>query len=436
MSKVKISKLISQLILILSFSLLFYIFYKSELVHLGKVQNYYLKYYIFSIFFIMLAIVSFFISYEVKLNVLLLFCSFIIIFFLIELFLIYQKKNIYGVKDMSDDRSPMEVYKELKSNNFVLYLSPSNFLGNPNLKNPYSLSGISNSKTIWCNENGYYVYYNSDRYGFGNPDDEWDKKSTDYLVIGDSFGKGACVNEEDSISGNLRNYNNSVLNLSNSGNGPLTQYATLREYLGLKNVKKILWIYYEGNDLFNLEIELKNKFLINYISNGDFSQNLYQKQDEIDNKLLEFLNNKFKNYNFSKQDKSYFDTIFKFLKLTNLRKVTIERNYEYLTSVPDEFEKILKLAKILSEKNGSELYFIYLPDLSRYERRDFNNLDYLSYGKILQIVSKLEIKLIDLNISLFSKLDNQNSLRPYFGAHFNKRGYSLISEAIYNEIVK
>ena len=436
MRKLKTSKFISLILLILSFSMLFYIFYKSELVHLGKLKNYYFKYYIFSIFVLLLTIISFFIRYEVKLNILLLFCSFIIIFFLLELFLIYQKKNIYGVKDISDDRSPMEVYKELKSKDFVLYLSPSNFITNSNLKNLYSLSGISNSKTIWCNENGYYVNYNSDRYGFGNPDDEWDKTSIDYLIVGDSFGKGACVNEEDSISGNLRSYENSVLNLSNSGNGPLIQYATLKEYLGLKNVKKILWIYYEGNDLFNLEIELKNKFLINYITNDNFSQNLHKKQNEIDNKLLKFLNNKLKNYDFSKKDKGYFDEIFKFLKLTNLRRLTIDRNYEYLTSVPDEFEKILKLAKILSEKNGSELYFIYLPDLSRYDRRDFNNLDYLNYGKILQIVDKLEIKLIDLNISLFSKLDNHNSLRPYLGAHFNIEGYKLLSEAIYSESIK
>ena len=33
----------------------------------------------------------------------------------------------------------------------------------------------SNSETIFCNENGYFIYQ-SDRYGFNNPDDQWDQK--------------------------------------------------------------------------------------------------------------------------------------------------------------------------------------------------------------------------------------------------------------------
>ena len=48
----------------------------------------------------------------------------------------------------------------------------------------------------------------------------------------------------------------SVLNLAYSGNAPLKEYATLREYLST-NVQKILWFYYEGNDLDNLKDELK-----------------------------------------------------------------------------------------------------------------------------------------------------------------------------------
>ena len=53
---------------------------------------------------------------------------------------------------------------------------------------------ISDSKTINCNENGYYSIYKSDRFGFNNPDLEWDKKDIEYLLIGDSFVHGACVN--------------------------------------------------------------------------------------------------------------------------------------------------------------------------------------------------------------------------------------------------
>ena len=64
--------------------------------------------------------------------------------------------------------------------------------------------------------------------------------------------------------------NKSALNLSNRGNGPLVEYATLREYLK-SNVKKILWIYYEGNDPDDLIKELQSNILNEYLKDLSFS---------------------------------------------------------------------------------------------------------------------------------------------------------------------
>ena len=57
-----------------------------------------------------------------------------------------------------------------------------------------------------CNENGYYSIYDSDRFGFNNPDDQWDQ-DLDFLLIGDSFVNGACVNRPNDIGSNLRKFN-------------------------------------------------------------------------------------------------------------------------------------------------------------------------------------------------------------------------------------
>ena len=72
----------------------------------------------------------------------------------------------------------------------------------------------------------------------------------------------------------------SVLNLGISGNGPLIEYATLREYLDT-NVKKVLWVYYEGNDIGGLKYELTNNILIKYLNDNNFTQNLKFRQNEI-----------------------------------------------------------------------------------------------------------------------------------------------------------
>ena len=148
----------------------------------------------------------------------------------------------------------------------------------------YSLSGISNSKTVYCNENGYTAIYDSDRFGFNNPDTEWDNREFEYLLLGDSFTQGACVNRPNDISSVLRTLSDKkVLNLGLRGNGPLKEFATLKEYLP-KNTKKILWMYFE-NDLEGLKQEIKENFLINYIEDKNFKQNLIKRQSEIDEQL-------------------------------------------------------------------------------------------------------------------------------------------------------
>ena len=43
------------------------------------------------------------------------------------------------------------------------------------------------------------------------------------------------------------------------GTGPLIQYSILREYLP-RNTKNIIWLYHEGNDNQELEIEMKDSF--------------------------------------------------------------------------------------------------------------------------------------------------------------------------------
>ena len=99
-----------------------------------------------------------------------------------------------------------------------------------------------------------------------------------------SFGE--CVNRPNDIASILRKLSNkAVINLGYGSNGPIIEYAALREYYP-KNTKKILWLYSEINDLFDINEELKNKVLKNYFDNEKFTQNLKTKQDLIDEIVL------------------------------------------------------------------------------------------------------------------------------------------------------
>ena len=425
------------LCLIISFILLIYTFYKSEIYYDGSRSSYYLTYYLISILLIFFSIFSFFLNHKFKEYLIITVISLVFGLYFFEAYLslyyidkhLLKKVKIYEsqTKKKYDTRTKFKVYKDLKKNDndIKVALFAQYHLGQSH--ELYPLSGISNSKTIHCNENGYYSIYQSDRYGFSNPDSEWDSKNIEYLLVGDSFTHGACVDRPNDIASNLRKLSNqSVLNLGYSGNGPLIQYATLREYLN-PNVKKVLWIYYDGNDLQDLYREINDKKLKKYLNDINFSQKLRFKQNEIDDLGNKIIDSKLKSENKKKKE---------FLKLTNLRKIVnyylpknlrpIDNNYP--VSNVSELKKILKMAKELTLKNNSKLYFVFLPEYTNLK----SNNDGKFYKSIKEIIHELDIPFIDIYEDVFKKEDNTLNLFPFklFG-HYNIEGYEKTAKNIY-----
>ena len=422
----------STIILTISFLLLIYTFYKSEIYWDGENRNYYKTYYLISSILICLSIITFFINDIIKQYLIISGISLIVSLYLFEGYLTFEtklskehllKEQLYETQTGNkwDRRSKLDVYKELKKNNDKITIS---FLPSEIINKNYSifpLSGLSNSETIHCNENGYYSIYQSDRYGFNNPDNEWDKKEIEYLLVGDSFAHGMCVNRPNDISSVLRNLSKkSVLNLGMNGNGPLIEYATLREYLNTK-VKKVLWIYYESNDLNNLKSEKTNNILINYLKDLNFTQNLKLKQNEIDS----FLSNKIKEI--VKERKTFKVKLKKFIKIYNTRLLILRAPAQAPAPTP-EFKLILQLTKELMNKNNSKLYFVYLSEYSRYKKL----YDNTNYNLVKDIVNELRIPFIDIHKEVFVKEQNPLKLFPFeLPGHYNPDGYKKVAETIY-----
>ena len=223
-----------------------------------------------------------------------------------------------------------------------------------------------------CNENGYYSKYTSDRFGFNNPDSEWDRDKIEFLLVGDSFVHGNCVNRPNDIASTLRSISKkTALNLGYDGNrGPLIYYATLREYLR-PNVKNILFFYYEGNDIRDLENEIKSKILNQYLYNEVFSQHLIQNQNKIDSlayKILDKEINKLEKNKKIKVKKELF-SLKEYIKLTKTRSAVQNILFPKDPKLQDEFNLILKKTKELAIKNNSNLYFVYLPQYSRLNKQ-------------------------------------------------------------------
>ena len=303
------------------------------------------------------------------------------------------------------------------------------------------LSGISKVWTAHCNEGGYVSVYKSDRFGFNNSDNNYNTNSLYKIaMVGDSFTHGACVYPEHNLPSNLQKkigYN--VFNFGMSGIGPLSTLGIIKEYLPSINPSHVVWVHYEGNDLHDLRNESKNSVLIRY-KNSDYIQNLVHRQDEIDSSLKEYANSllsKSRNKKRKIRNKKKIDSLdillrLEFLKLTKTRiKFGIAFGPSELDS--DLYRKIISEAKRTVEDWGGKIYFVYLPANQRKSANLISDMgwDY-SKNKVLEIISDMKIKIIDLSKVLHK--ENPDSLYYYTESHFNPEGYEYVASKIATEL--
>ena len=439
-----LKKIFSPLFLTLSLILLSYIIYKSEIVWSGQRLPFYKFYYIFSFLLIIFSILSFFFNSKIKEYILISLISIFCGLYICEGYFTYKnyqllkfvsKENDKKIQDLNigniDKRSKLKIFEDLKKSDkkIQIVVSPSNHLSSK--EKIFPLAGVANSKTIHCNENGYYSIYESDKYGFNNPNKEWSKNEIEYLLLGDSFAHGACVNRPYDIASVLRSLTDkSVINLGFSGTGPLIQFAALKEYFPL-NVKNVLWLYYEGNDLIDLSKEKKDPILEKYLIDTSFVQNLKNNQKKINNIVKKSV----KKQLLLKKKKSNTKLI-KFLKLNALRvKLTIflsENNQLDINPITDEFVDIIKYSKEFVEKENSKFYFIYLHN---YNIENFIHKN-SHYKKIKDLMNKLDVPFIDIHKNIYENL-NLNEIpgsfknRYLIGGHHDNNGYEKIANIIY-----
>lgn len=286
------------------------------------------------------------------------------------------------------------------------------------------LSGVSDRLIVACNETGEYLIYQSDEHGFHNPKGLYSLNDMSIVAVGDSFTRGSCVKSEQNAVAVIRNTYPNTLNLGRGGNGPLIMLATLKEYAEPLKPKIVLWIYFDGNDLEDLNNEKGVDLLLRYLDQ-DYSQNLLTMQPEIDEGLIKFINSE------RAKAEAYENTpsVLKFLMLDSLRN----RLDSYLEAVKrdatdfDLFRETLASAKNLTSSWGGELYFVFLPSRSQFNDPDSENP---SYVQVLSIVNDLDIPIIDL-ASTFAAHPDPVSLIPFRGyGHFNAEGYKLVGETI------
>jgi hypothetical protein len=313
----------------------------------------------------------------------------------------------------------------------------------------YPLGGIANKTTVFCNENGAYAIYDSDEHGFHNPGGIW-SHPIDIAAVGDSFTHGACVPPDRSFVSLIRKLHPATLNLGVRANGPLSELATLVEYLPPLRPKLVLWFYFEGNDVIELAAERRNPVLLRYLEAG-LSQHLVSRQTEIDQRIRELVS-KLEAEVAAKEKRlqervvtKLVDSLVEIGTLSELRQrlgLIYSKNLQVQAGLASEAgeldpELLALLRKILSKGKDAvdswhgSLYFVYLPDWERYAHpeRAVKNRE-----AILQMVRSLGLPLIDLHPT-FQAHHDPLSLFPFRGfGHYNEAGHALVAHTVLRSI--
>jgi hypothetical protein len=378
----------------------------------------YKYYYYFNFFLFAFGCTLFFTSDKYNKNVTLTLASIILSFYVIEAIIIFN--NNWKNQDIENYNKFKIIKKKIGIHKKITTPIPLMNIQIDKSKK-FTLAGIANTINIHCNENNYYSEYKSDKFGFNNPNNNVYNKNVDYLITGDSFAHGNCVNENDNIAGNIKKITKkNTINIGYGGSGPLVQYARLKEYFPETNVKKIIWLFCGENDIKDLEAELKNPILIKYLENDYYTQNLKKLQDNIDYELNKYFFLKLEEY----KKKNLFIT---FIKLQRVRSYI-----EYLRipeSNLDNFKLIMQKAQKFSEDNHAKIVFVYLPSYSEVKSKSLTISN--KSLNIIKIIENLEIPIINVYEELFLKHNDPLSLYPNrnFG-HYNELGYYEVSKTI------
>lgn len=283
---------------------------------------------------------------------------------------------------------------------------------------PLPFGGIARSETVYCNESGEYVVYMSDEHGFRNPPGLYDAPPI-AVVLGDSFARGYCVERD--LTSYLRDGLGPTLNLGIDDAGPLIELAVLREIARPLRPRFVLWLFFEGNDLSDLEREWQREPLQRYLTAG-YRAGLFERQPEIDRRLEGLIAPGAPLNSFVPGPALSFATLTRLRGLVR-RAVAAPPSLDYPFDA-ERLRAVLVPARDETRAWGGELIVVYLPAWVRFSDVERANPH---REAILRTVRDLGIPIVDM-VEAFAAQRDPLSLFPFrMPGHYTPEGYRLVA---------
>ena len=304
--------------------------------------------------------------------------------------------------------------------------------------------GPINSKTMSCAEEGKYNLDVSDKFGFKNSNDIYNKK-INTILLGDSFAEGDCQNIENDIAGNLSKKGHNTANFGVVGTSVLVALGIIREFGQELKPNNIVYMYAEENDLNGLNWSKNDKHLISYLDKN-YKVNYLNKYDEVQ-KFLELSSSETISFlesgkqNKKQSIKSNIDILKEdLIDIIELKKIKNIARYKILrkTRIDVDLDLFFSVINQMNEDSkilNSNFIFVYTPSAERYfslpEYANLKEKEQIKLkNKILEGVKKMNITTVDLT-EYFDKAEN---VKQYFSldyiGHFDSDGYKKVAEII------
>jgi hypothetical protein len=356
-----------------------------------------------------------------------------------------------------DPRTPAQVVLDLRGQGMDAVPAinrpwSASFAG-PTPETVFPLGGVPNRLTILCNESGAYARYQSDAHGFNNPPELWDGGPVSVAILGDSFIQGSCVGPEESLAAGVRRAFPRTLNLGYGGNGPLGMLATLIEYAQPVRPAQVIWSFYEGNDLDDLEQELAYPYLRSLAALPTAGrQHLIDRQEQVARDYAprvtteaieramvaarpaargglsdEALRARF-------GERSPWVAAHQSMKLSALRQLFrtaaagFTRPRVQVFAHEAVFRQVLAEARDTAASWGGRLSVLYMPEWQRY--RPFGRPNNAHRDTVLRIAADLGIPVIDLDTAFRASGAPHRYFPLGLPGHYTAEGYQLAAREI------
>ena len=336
-------------------------------------------------------------------------------------------------------RSSVAIAEELraKGQDASPLLYPSIWLdemlpGGPDL---LPLGSTSRQLTVFCEEQpDTPVVYTSDEHGFRN--ERVETSAVRAAAIGDSFTQGACVGAGKGFVAIMARRVGPILNLGQSGNGPLLELATLKEYASVLRPATVFWFYYPGNDLWDLQRESRRLLLKRYLEDG-FRQGLSGRQDEIDRRLRGWLDEarmRFDAERFTQLIDGESGSLVRFTRLLSLEPLrTMTQIARENASVDiDLFRRVMDNARRTVAGWDGRLVFVVLPDHRPVQRLPL--LPRSNHERVLAAIRELGIPLIDAEEA--TRDVSRSELFFYSTSHYSERGNEIVGDRVLDALAR